>query len=168
MSKRFLFLFLKIRCSTCSIVFFFSKGVPRPTQRPIMFTNPELGPCGFVFLQSRVVEDAIIYISAQLHSISKDYYFNVRYEDLVYTVVDGQASVDEEWFENRNRIIGEMATFLQLDPTSLQKTVEEVIKPSTSDYTSNFSEVEERTIHTIFNEYRYWPTYEPTSPEVCL
>jgi hypothetical protein len=115
------------------------KGVMLPTN-PSLYTSWPLGPCGYVGLQAKVVEDSLIFMSSQLEVISWKYYRTLYYEDYLAAPLS---------------YVKPLAKFFGYrDWRALLKVTRRYVRPHKEDYTELMSDVQKDLIAKTFSSTR--------------
>lgn len=124
------------------------QGVPVPTRKVRLYTEGPLGECGYIPVQARVVEDALVYINAQMLAVSREYFQTFRYEDFL---------------EDSERFVAPLAKFLGFQPGEISEHVTSHVQKRKEDYTQMLSEKQRETITSLFSGEKrphYWKGLE--------
>jgi len=114
------------------------KGVQVPSRKVPLYTDAQLGACGYIPVQARVTEDTLIYISAHLQTISSQYYRSIKYEELITQPTRfGQPLADFLGFE-RDVVMAKVSAHIE----------------KKKDYTGLLTERQREAVETIFAENR--------------
>lgn len=138
------------------------KGINIPAQRKDLWTTWPLGPCGYINVQARVVEDTLIYLNAQLSNLHKNYFRIINYHQLIDK--SGEFVLPllkflgfSEYGNFPKEVEGRNLPIFGIDEA--KKIVFRHMKKKTEDYSKTLDDEQMRTVQRIFHSYSsdQWP-----------